>query len=69
MSKKDFIALADALRESGATQTVLDAIAALCAADNPRFNRARWFGYIKGTCGPSGGAPRPGKGTQTRSRA
>lgn len=68
MSKKDFIALADALRRvPGLTQKntgfahryvdgqkVLEAIADVCAADNPRFKRDRWFAYIRGECGPSG---------------
>jgi|688.fasta_scaffold37665_4 hypothetical protein len=32
-----------------------DAIADFCQAQNPYFNRQRWFGYIEGKCGPSGG--------------
>lgn len=32
-----------------------DRLADWCAAQNPRFNRGRWLGYIAGTNGPSGG--------------
>ena len=35
---------------------LLDVIADFCANQNPHFNRARWLGYIAGTCGPNGGA-------------
>ena len=65
MTKKHFIALADALRaEKPGTnwdpnkmvQWELDvkAIANVCAAQNSNFNRERWLGYIAGTNGPSG---------------
>jgi len=30
-------------------------LARVCAAQNPAFNRERWFGYINDQCGPSGG--------------
>ena len=66
MSKKDFIALADALRSEkpGANwnpnkmvQWELDikAVADVCQKSNPRFNRDRWLAYIAGECGPNGG--------------
>jgi len=71
MSKKDFIALADTLRTlqpspfSGDSvgnayqfDCYVNALADFCAAQNPRFNRARWLGYINGTCGPNGGTPK-----------
>ena len=32
-----------------------DRLADFCAAQNPRFNRERWIGYIEGTNGPNGG--------------
>lgn len=67
MSKKDFIALADALRaEKPGTnwdpnkmvQWELDAkaIADVRQASNPAFNRERWMNYVNGECGPNGGA-------------
>jgi len=60
MSKKHFIALADAVRRSGRfTPAQLDVLADFCWDQNPRFNKARWLGYIQGTCGPSGGHTRP----------
>jgi len=31
------------------------AIANVCAAQNPNFNRERWLGYIAGTNGKNGG--------------
>ena len=65
MTKKDFIALADALRAekpgenpNKIQQWELDvrAIADLCAATYPRFKRERWLRYVNGQCGPNGGA-------------
>ena len=35
---------------------LVDALADFCASQNPRFDRARWLGYIAGENGPSGGA-------------
>lgn len=67
MSKKDFIALVDAIREhnriqanSGESATFfmnehLDTLADFCKAQNPNFIRGRWIDYINGDCGPSGG--------------
>jgi len=37
-----------------------DALADFCAAQNPRFNRARWLAYIAGEVGPNGGAVKGG---------
>lgn len=72
MSKKDFIALADAIREYNANCEVesksrgmsdvpfytkqLDVLADFCARQNPAFKRDRWLGYIAGTNGKNGGA-------------
>ncbi len=67
MSKKHFIALADALRAekpgknwdaNKMVQWELDvkAIASVCGRVNPLFNHERWLGYINGTNGPNGGA-------------
>lgn len=77
MTKKHFIALADAIRATrpasigyhdDGTSTEIEqwerdvrSLAAFCAAQNPRFNRERWMGYVHGTNGPSGGAVRKPK--------
>jgi hypothetical protein len=71
MTKKDFIALADVLRNTKPDSpaysegymvwtAVRDLIADTCARDNPQFNRSRWLGYIAGTNGPSGGTVKGG---------
>ena len=67
MSKKHFIALADAIRElfnkTGCADTdgvrkeyVLEILARFCQQQNSNFNRERWLDYIAGECGPSGGS-------------
>jgi hypothetical protein len=72
MSKRDFVALADALRRekpgenwnpNKRVQWELDvkAIADVCAVANPRFKRERWMSYIAGECGPNGGRLRTDK--------
>lgn len=61
MSKKHFIALADAIREHNArnqepfTDKQIMALADFCETQNPMFKRERWQDYIAGTCGPNGG--------------
>lgn len=66
MSKKHFIALADALRAqrpadhwdpNKRVQWELDvkAVADVCQQANGNFNRERWMAYIKDECGPNGG--------------
>lgn len=57
MTKKHFIELADVIRErrSYFDQVQINIIADFCAAQNPRFDRARWLGYIAGECGKNGG--------------
>ena len=64
MSKRDFIALADALKAVRPLHNPVFLtgweVAVLAAADAfatqyPRFNRSRWLAYIAGECGPSGG--------------
>jgi hypothetical protein len=70
MSKKDFIALANAIRDYNQnsfphgtntvsplrfTHTQLIRLADFCHAQNYRFNRDRWLAYIAGECGPNGG--------------
>ena len=66
MSKKYFIALADALRAEKPADNWLNkkvqwdmdvrAICRVLAASNPRFNELRWMQYVNGQCGPNGGA-------------
>jgi putative protein kinase ArgK-like GTPase of G3E family len=67
MSKRHFIALADALRAekpqpnwnpNKLAQWELDvkAVANVCAASNSAFKRDRWMDYVNGLCGPNGGA-------------
>jgi hypothetical protein len=55
MSKKHFIALADAIKNSTAlitlTQVQIEALADFCQAQNSNFNRERWLGYIAGKNG------------------
>ena len=68
MSKKDFIALADAVRvhqndlarvgvveQSAYGEYWIDVLADFCKSRNSRFLRDRWVGYIRGENGPSGG--------------
>ena len=61
MSKKHFVQLADCLKRlnpAGQTHSAyvqwgntINAIADVCAADNPRFDRGRWLKYIAGQSG------------------
>ena len=57
MSKKDFIAMADYIRTSDVKfkEGQLEVLAAFCKAQNSRFLRERWLGYIHGLNGPNGG--------------
>jgi hypothetical protein len=64
MTKKDFIALADAIRtlitsDDGSSvemAAVIETLADFCLSQNPNFKRERWLSYIAGECGPNGGA-------------
>jgi hypothetical protein len=66
MTKKHFIALADALRAVrpvfGTPDQLkqwardVEAVAEFCAGQNGLFKRDRWMGYIAGECGPCGGS-------------
>jgi hypothetical protein len=63
MTKKHFIALADAIkRESGQNaafnRVQIETLASFCQSTNPRFSRQRWLDYIDGKCGPNGGKPK-----------
>ena len=66
ISKRDFITLADALREERPgknwdankhVQWELDvrAVARACKGLNWRFKLERWMAYVRGECGPNGG--------------
>lgn len=66
MTTKDFVSLADMIRQANKITTMTDGspvfcedaialLAQFCKSNNPRFNRERWFAYIAGTCGPKGG--------------
>ena len=66
MTKKHFIALADAIREHNRvaykeqpidhfSDELLNTLADFCQSTNPNFNRERWLAYIAGECGPNGG--------------
>jgi len=72
MTKQDFIALADAVRNHNADpcgrapgarfdDDHLDTLASFCHSCNPRFDRERWLEYIRGDCGPNGGRIRKPK--------
>ena len=68
MSKKDFIALADYIREHNEievkamgvdaklfTKDHLETLGNFCQSRNSAFLRSRWAEYIAGKCGPNGG--------------
>jgi hypothetical protein len=70
MTKKHFIALADAIREHNDVRNYrglgserdffqrphIEALADFCKSQNGRSNRERWLSYIAGECGPNGGS-------------
>lgn len=66
MSKKHFIALADAIRahnlmpiypgQQWFSDDQIETLADFCQSQNGNFKRDRWIGYIKGENGPNGGA-------------
>lgn len=74
VSKKHFIALADAIREHNAFGTTFNranpkgfvpfhdsqirTLADFCQSQNSNFKRDRWLAYIAGECGPNGGPVR-----------
>ena len=67
MSKQDFVALADAIREHNKfekdqfTEEQLDTLAAFCRRQNSAFMQDRWMDYVAGKCGKNGGAIKPQK--------
>jgi hypothetical protein len=63
VGKKQFIALAEAIREAkdhgiDFTQDQLGVLARFCRNQNHNFMWDRWMSYIKGECGPNGGRVR-----------
>ena len=50
----ELIARADG-RFAGLSEAV-ETLANVFANDNGKFNRSRWFNYLRGECGPNGGA-------------
>ena len=63
MTKKHFIALADLIRknEDAFSAEAVRLLAAFCQSQNGQFRMGRWFAYIAGECGPSGGAVKKAK--------
>lgn len=63
MGKKDFIALADAIRNHNLKgdhvnpfqADQIDTLADFCRRQNYNFKGERWVNYIAGKCGPNGG--------------
>lgn len=68
MTKRHFIAMADAIREHNRvcnrttagmyqafTNGQIAALADFCQSQNSMFNRERWLDYIAGKCGKNGG--------------
>jgi hypothetical protein len=70
MSKKDFIAMADAIRTANQrskrangsftpehfSPANVAVLADFCQSQNPAFKRERWLGYIRGENGKNGGS-------------
>ena len=61
MTKKNFIRLADYLRDSKQycepfTSAQIEHLANFCHEQNHNFKRERWIDYINGQCGRNGGA-------------
>jgi hypothetical protein len=63
MTKKHFIRLAEYIRDASKysnspfSDAQINHLADFCHEANPRFNRERWIGYIKGENGKNGGKP------------
>ena len=57
MTKKDFITLADHIRDNRDQfpPSAVESLAAWLTTNYPRFKRQRWISYIDGECGPNGG--------------
>lgn len=70
MSKQDFVALADAIRNHNKstvgqvepfTEEHIATLILFCRGQNSAFMPGRWRDYIDGKCGPNGGAVKKGK--------
>ena len=63
MSKKDFIALADAIKNMSVgpeeKRNIADGLCSTLRASNPRFMKERFMGYVMGENGPGGGSIKP----------
>ena len=69
MTKRHFIALADAIRTHNTsslkgkyagthhqfTDDQIEVLARFCGSQSSKFSESIWTGYAKGECGPSGG--------------
>lgn len=63
MTKKHFIALADAIidhnkfweGEQAFSEQAIETLAVFCKRENSNFDRERWLDYVNGKCGPNGG--------------
>ena len=60
MSKKQFIALAQAIKQAAQQgepfgERQIERLADFCQQQNHNFKRERWLDFIKGLCGSNGG--------------
>ena len=55
MTKKDFIRLADHLRDVELSDELKSRLTQFCYEQNPNFKMNRFWDYIEGKCGPCGG--------------
>ena len=55
MTKKDFIALADYVRDANIDQCTQMKLCEFMRSRNPNFKTFRWLEYLAGNCGPNGG--------------
>lgn len=73
MTKRHFIALADYLRPTykngDISENALKAIMYFCKSQNPAFLEQRWLSYLKGECGPGGGAIKKPKAVKSFGRS
>ena len=58
MTRRHFIALADALRGAEVSEDILTRLCRFMRQQNSRFDSSRWRRYLAGECGPYGGVTR-----------